>query len=317
MTSIAETLAGLRVGPAAAYRNLTLFPLLDAQPPAEAGYLTLDEALLGELVQVTEVSESGVVPELRLRNAAGRPVLLVDGEELVGAKQNRVLNLSILVPAATDIRIPVSCVEAGRWAYRSARFASARRSHYASGRARRARSVTESMHRTGARISDQGEVWADIDEKMARMQVCSRTAAMGEIYEQSAARLEDYERAFAPLPGQVGVVVAINGRVRGLEFFDHPATFARLLPKLVGSYALDALDEGEHPGAAQDPPGEFLGGVAGAAAERFPALGEGEDLRFRDAGIAGGALVAEGRIVHLCAFAAAGGPERAAGAPPA
>ena len=75
------------------------------------------EALDAGLARVEEVSEGGSVPELRFTNSAAMPILIVDGEELVGAKQNRVANLTILAPAKTTIRIPVSCVEAGRWRY--------------------------------------------------------------------------------------------------------------------------------------------------------------------------------------------------------
>jgi hypothetical protein len=67
------------------------------------------------------VSEGGDVPTLRLTSAADRPVLLLDGEELIGAKQNRVLNTTVLVAAHSRLTIPVSCVEQGRWAYKSAR----------------------------------------------------------------------------------------------------------------------------------------------------------------------------------------------------
>lgn len=49
---------------------------------------------------ITEVSEQGVVPQLRFVNRGRVPVLLVDGEELLGAKQNRIVNLSILVPGS-------------------------------------------------------------------------------------------------------------------------------------------------------------------------------------------------------------------------
>jgi hypothetical protein len=41
-----------------------------------------------------------------------------DGEQLVGAKQNRILNMTVLVAAETEVTIPVSCVERGRWGYR-------------------------------------------------------------------------------------------------------------------------------------------------------------------------------------------------------
>jgi hypothetical protein len=54
-------------------------------------------------------------------------VLILDGEELVGAKQNRIVNTTILVAAGAEIVIPVSCVEQGRWTYKSDAFSSKHR----------------------------------------------------------------------------------------------------------------------------------------------------------------------------------------------
>ena len=88
-------------------------------------YLVLDEALASGLVEITEVSEQGSVPELKFINRGPKPVLIVDGEELLGAKQNRIVNLTILVAANSELTIPVSCVEAGRWRSRSRAFTSA------------------------------------------------------------------------------------------------------------------------------------------------------------------------------------------------
>src|SRR5690606_1658034 len=68
--------------------------------------------------EVTGVSEAGAVPHLRLLNRGAGQVFLLDGEELAGAKQNRILNLSLLVPGGTALDIPVSCVEQGRWSWR-------------------------------------------------------------------------------------------------------------------------------------------------------------------------------------------------------
>ena len=65
--------------------ELTVLPLL-RPGTAEPGYLTLGEALARGLTRVTEVSEGGSVPHLLFINDAMRPVLLLDGEELVGAK---------------------------------------------------------------------------------------------------------------------------------------------------------------------------------------------------------------------------------------
>jgi hypothetical protein len=61
----------------------------------DPGWLTLEEA--GARARVTEVSEAGSVPFLQVANGADRPLLLLDGEELIAAKQNRILNTTVLV----------------------------------------------------------------------------------------------------------------------------------------------------------------------------------------------------------------------------
>src|SRR5262245_14278026 len=113
MNTLQPLLSEIRLNESVSFKNLTLNALTG--PSCEPDYLTLDEALDSNTAHVTEVSESGSVPELVFKNEHDRAVLLVDGEELIGAKQNRILNISILVPARSTLTIPVSCVEAGRW----------------------------------------------------------------------------------------------------------------------------------------------------------------------------------------------------------
>jgi hypothetical protein len=303
MSAVAECLSKAGLGEPQHYRNLSLFPLL-ADGIVEPDYLLLDAALERGCARVTEVSEQGSVPELRFLNDCDRAVLLVDGEELVGAKQNRILNLSILVPAHEAIVVPVSCVEAGRWHAESAEFASAGRAHYAAGRARKASQVSASLSSAGTRRSDQSQVWDDIAAKAERLQSFSDTGAAAALYDTHRAGLDDYRRAFSPVAAQLGALFTLNGRVLGLDLFDSPRTLASLLPKLVESSALDAIDAAGE-GAAEDGREEakrFIEAVAQADVERFEAIGLGEDLRLRAPHTAGGALLAEGRVVHLCAF---------------
>ena len=59
--------------------------------------------------------KGGSVPDLLVENRGDVRVLFLEGEELIGAKQNRILNTSVLVAAHTKVKIPVSCVERGRW----------------------------------------------------------------------------------------------------------------------------------------------------------------------------------------------------------
>jgi hypothetical protein len=301
---IQQALAGLRLGAPQAHRNLALFPLIahaGLGRAESAEYLLLDEALEKKLARVTEVSAAGSVPELAFENTSSEKILLVDGDELVGAKQNRIINISILVGGGKRIPIPVSCVEQGRWSYRSREFGSAGRALFAKARARKMARVSESMRSTGTRYANQGEVWGDIADKNVLFQAAAPTGAMEDTYNSRRESLADYTHAFRAEPGQRGAVAAIDGKVVGLELFDSAAVFSKYLDKLVKSYALDALETAN--GKSLAPPAaeveRFLEKIQAAAAERFEALGEGEDVRLTGKGVSGGALIAGERLVHL------------------
>jgi len=304
MTIIAQRLKQIAIGKKQHFKNLTMFPLVD-EHPREASFLLLAEALEAGQAGVTEISAGGSVPELKFTNNGNRPVLLLDGEELVGAKQNRIINLTILVPAKTTIVIPVSCVEQGRWRADSAAFSAAKRTHFASGRSRKASRVTESMNRFGSRQTDQGEIWEDIETKFCRMKVSSPTGAAAAMYEQNRQNLDHYRQAFTPVDNQTGALFAINGQAVGLDLFDSTGPLQTMLPGLVQSYALDAIDNIEEKpakAAKKETAGKLLEDCAAAIVNRFPAVGEGHDLRLQGNGITGGALAVGERIIHLCAF---------------
>ncbi|HLV81378.1 MAG TPA: DUF6569 family protein [Chthonomonadaceae bacterium] len=306
MLLIQDTLARLQRGEALTFRNLAVFPLL-GEDGRTADYFTLDEALAQKVARITEVNAGGSVPELRFVNECDLQVLLMDGEELIGAKQNRTLNITILAPAHSTLLLPVTCVEQGRWASTSAEFASAPHAHYASGRVHKYRSVSASLRESGSHHADQGEVWADIRAKASRMAAPSPTHAMDALYERHETGVHEFQAALPAQVGQRGAVFAIDGKIIGVDLFDCPSTLRKLWPKIVSSYALDALDTASPDAACPVSPQSvdaFLKALARADAETFAAVGVGEDVRLTATGLTGGALVAEGRVVHLSAFAA-------------
>jgi hypothetical protein len=102
MLNTNELLEFVTILPAVAHRSLAVYPMVANLPSGTANYLVLDEAIETGHFRITEVSEAGTVPHLLAINETTSPVLLLDGEELVGAKQNRILNLTILVPPHSD-----------------------------------------------------------------------------------------------------------------------------------------------------------------------------------------------------------------------
>ena len=265
-----------------------------------------------KFAKVTEVAESGSVPDLKFVNDSDSPIFLMEGEELIGAKQNRTLNLSILIPAKRAVSIPVSCVERGRWTRHSVEFFVAPRAQYAEGRAAKMAQVSASLRSRGTRHSNQEAVWQDINEKLHRLKTFSRTLAMADIFEQHSAGLEEYVRCFPPEEGQLGAVFVIEGNVSGFDLFDSPDTLRKLWPKLLRSYELDALDQAQSIGEKRANPTHdagpndveaFLRRVSAGETKQYPAVGEGEDIRLSNVGLTGAALAACGRVVHLSAFA--------------
>jgi hypothetical protein len=146
--TIAKTLGSILAGKPQSHGALTVIPTL-APMPAEPEWLTVAEA--GDRVCITEISEGGSVPNLRVANLGDLPLLLLDGEQLVGAKQNRILNMTVLVAAHTEVTIPVSCVEQGRWGYRARHSAPSDVSLYAG--------VSRSLREGRGHTADQQGVW--------------------------------------------------------------------------------------------------------------------------------------------------------------
>lgn len=307
MYSLQQDFSQITVGTPTSFRNLTLFPVRRPEPEcAEPGYLLAEDAMAQGLARITELADGGSVPELQFENNSPHAVLLIDGEELLGAQQNRVLNLTILAPPQKVTVIPVTCVEAGRWHMQSAAFRPACHVMYAQARAARTSQVTCSMRSTGTHRSDQSAIWSDIAAKASRMHADSPTQAMAAVYDKHAITTEEYVRAFGCEPLQAGVVFAIDGRAVGLDLFDHPHTLQRLFPKLVRSYALDALETATAtvPRVARHVSVHgILEGLATAATFTQPAVGLGQDVRISGKRVSGGALWAADRYIHVCAFA--------------
>jgi hypothetical protein len=303
MKTVSHELGSITVGDPVHFGGLTIFPLFrnDSVPP-ELGYTFLDEAVDRGAARMTEVGGGGSVPELRFENLGQKPVLLLDGEELIGAKQNRVVNLTILAPPKQVIVIPVSCVEAGRWHVQTEDFRPAEHVMYSRGRAAKAAQVSSAMAMGGRRQSNQSAIWNDIALKSERLEARSPTQAMKAMYDSRVGSIDAYLRAFVWAERQAGLIFAIGPEAMGLDLMDHPYAMRAMLPKLVRSYALDAIEAPHAAAATPSAAAEFLHRVGKAEPLVRPAVGIGEDVRLIGERISGAALWAEQRYVHLCAF---------------
>jgi len=296
-------LEGIRFGEMQRHRNMAVWPIFAAVDGGPQ-YMTMKEALAGGFLTVTEVSAGGAVPELKVVNSASVAVLILDGEELAGAKQNRIVNTTILLRRQSETIIPVSCTEQGRWSYVSSHFGDS--GHIAAHRVRGAakRSVTESLKAGLQFRSDQGAVWDNVADVLQECRVASSTGAMKDAFESRAGDIDEYLGKFACLPGQKGLFVLIDGRAAGMDMVSLESAYASLHPKLVKSYAMEAVALGGRDGKPipEGAPQAFLAEALACTGQRFKSVGHGWDFRLEGRGMVGSALVYNGALIHAAFF---------------
>ncbi|HEX7176124.1 MAG TPA: DUF6569 family protein [Pyrinomonadaceae bacterium] len=213
--------------------------------------------------QASMRSDNASVNELSLTNRSGRKLMLLAGEVIVGGKQDRIVQDDVVIPpVSVPISLSVFCVEHGRWSQRT----SAEASGGGGGGAAPAPVIAPS----GARKSEnfyslgavahptlraaaqdkkqQSEVWKEVGENNAKLGTGSGTDTYQQVYasKKVADSVESYVGALRGRllgPGVVGVVVARNGEVVWADVFASPGLFARYWPKLLKSYAVEALAE--------------------------------------------------------------------------
>lgn len=300
---IQERIEEIILGEPTIHGQMAVFPLL-CEEEGTADYLTLDDSISNNCAQVTEIDKEGSVPELNFKNNCEKRVFLMEGEELVGAKQNRTLNISIIVPAGKEINVPVTCVESGRWSYDSDRFSTSDRVHFSKGRKEKMASVSYSMEVDDTPQADQSEVWDGISEKAKKMKSYSRTSAMGDIFEDHRESVSDYVKAFNSVENQVGMLVMVGKDIVGFDLFDNSKTLKKLMAKLIRSFALDAIELNTiKPYQAKIEDAEnLLKKSTSANISTYPGIGEGDNIRLQGEEVVGGALALDNKVIHLSVF---------------
>ena len=253
---------------------------------------------------IIEELPASTVPFLQVTNPTNRPVLIPEGEQLVGGLQDRVLNTSVLVAPSSHLDLPVSCLEQGRWGDRR-EFGRGRA--FAPRRTRRAKnaSVADSVRQGGSRRSDQAAVWNTIDRELAHLGVDSRTRAVRDA-ERYLSR--DRQRAHTvrrlvrrgPLPGQCGVVVAHGRRVVAIEVFGNHDLLVPHWEGLVRSHLMERPTARGHPSATRTL--HRIRRFAEVPAVESPGVGLGTELHVKDRRTVGQALTHRGAIVHASGF---------------
>jgi hypothetical protein len=270
------------------------FVPLKTKRRGQIDYLTMLEAVESGLATVAEVNPQGAVADMKVENKGALPVLIPDGLTLMGCRQNRAVNLTILIPAKSTTVIPVSCVEQGRWRPET-QTCSPSEMCDPQLRSAMCRQATEELRACRDARADQHSVWEHVSDVLGSAHAQSPTRAYHAAY--SAAR----PREIACPEGATGIATIRDGRICSLDLFDKPATLRKLWPRIVRGTIIPAPHAERRFSEVTDTR-RFLATCLSEPQGEFAAIGLGTHHRFGVNGSVAAALVVDGQILHLSAF---------------
>ncbi|WP_305514479.1 ARPP-1 family domain-containing protein [Methanobrevibacter sp. V14] len=274
------------------HKNITIIPL-KTQINNKLDILTLKNGFELGLVQVKEC-EVSTVNTLIVENNAITPLILIDGEEVIGGDQNRLVNNTIVMEPKSTMKIPVSCTERGRWGYKSEFKNSDYIANYNTRRSKEIASRSRSQY--------QDVIWSSINDLEDENSYASPTSAMEESYEQLKSNHDKIIKEFEIVDGQNGVLIMINGEIKGFELFLNPTIYNAFHEKILKSYLIDAKIEDKIFTVNIDTVREIINNVFDSTFEKRENMGLEKPYDFENPEGLGKLYLYENQIIHLSYF---------------
>ena len=232
-------------------------------------------------------------------------VLVLEGETLVGCKQNRVVTRTVLMAAHTTVILEVGCMEQGRWHFTSAQFRSGASPSEWKVRREIKSSVISSRSAGRPPALDQGALWARMEEELDAAKVRSSTRDYSALIEERRRKADELLAEVRPVDGQVGVLALSSGELIGLEVVGSHEMWSRLADRALRSLLPAATDpqslphrQGSHPRTLDG----WLQTLAAGHIARRPALGLGGDFELSAEGAIGSGVWLGDRPAHFSVF---------------
>lgn len=299
-----DWLARLHTAPIQQINGLEVTPLI-LEGAAGTPFLLAPEAIDRGLLEIAERG-GGSVPTVKATNRGTDDVLILEGDTLIGCKQNRIVAHTIIVAPGKAVDVSVGCMESGRWAHRSPRFSSGKLRADPWLRKKRKLEVMAAMRAGDRARIDQSMLWNDVEDQLACHSVGSRTRDYHRVFEELGDDAIDKASRFTPVKDQVGVIAMWRGHLLGLEVVGHPDCWSHLARRTLPAYLMVA-DNAER-GMLRGQEGDVRTAEGWfEALKRSPlrakrAAGIGIDFDFKTSVVYGSGLWYEGRPAHMAMF---------------
>ena len=288
------------------HKRLSVVQLLTAQQNT-VDYISGPKAIKEDLIQVKEVSESGSVNNLFVFNLSSKYVFFMDGDILMGAKQNRVLNTSVLLAPNSKITLPVSCVEQGRWSRMSANFMDSDYITPQTLRAGKSRTVSENLRARSEFDAGQGEVWKDVEDYQVILNCKSPTSSLTDVYDKEKDNFESFIKNFSINNDANGLAIFSDKKLLNVDVFNRTDIYQEYFPKILKSTAMEISMLKEKENDITEAEALYKTQSTFDLLEKIehtkhPGVAAGEESRFDSEELTGFELKFKSDLIHLTAL---------------
>ncbi len=300
-----KVISEMQLGAPVSFKNLYVVPTFNKPSNASFPYLSMKAAIEQKVLELTEVSANGIVATIRATNSSILPILLIDGEAIIGAKQNRIINTTILLAPQKQTLIPVSCTEQGRWQMNNPTFMDSGEIMPAKARYSKSHKVYNNIMGGKGFLADQQAIWEDVSKLSYAFNVDSSTQSMKDVFTHNKDIINEYLQVFKIQKNQTGLIVFSNGQLAGFDYISLPTMYSDLHEKLLKSHIMDAITNYQSEYLKvyeQVEPKSFLEELTELSFTKHSPIGLGTDYRFEGKQNSATILMHREQIIHWAAF---------------
>lgn len=300
--NLEKAFGGIELGAPVGNNGFSIVPVYNRNQ-TEHRILLLNQAMKDGLILVEETSSSGEVQTVAVKNLCSDPILIPEGDILIGAKQNRVVNITILLGGHSRLKIPVSCVEQGRWRFDQSKVFMAAYKAPPSLRGKNMKFVKESRESNRGYEGNQGAVWSEVHHCLSSADTASPTDSLTDSYEKNQEDIRRHREKFVCPKDAAGFIFMKDGQPLGLDVYANSEMLELAWERLIDSYLTDALyyrrDESKkHPSK----PVDLLEQLKQSLQPTPETIGLGQRFELEKSQVEGSCLINGSDLCHASSF---------------
>jgi len=270
-------------------------------------YISGNKAFRLNEVKISEMNDYGSVNDVIIINNSDDYIFFMDGDIIIGAKQNRVLNTSLLLAPKSKNQIPVSCIEKGRWSDSISDFDLTPDIIPHELRTRKNSSLKENLEKVNRYYADQDEVWGSVDGYAMMYEKDSFTNDLTEIIGEIDMKAKEFADFFKVSPDANMAMFFIGEELVSIDHFNSVEIYTEYFSKITKSIMIDYMDTYERYDNVSNEiiytkSQKIIDEMEGMKKNVYKAAGLGIEERFENEEISGFKLNYKNKLIHLAAF---------------